>query len=71
MSHPSHLPPRRVRRNTKPLEALKAASVIIGLLIGCIVVLWIATQLLRPKETLPDFAPQPGKSMWPDPVPER
>ena len=60
--------PRRIRRNTKPLEALKAAAIIIGLLLGCILILWFATQLFRAKEIPPDLAPQPGKSMWDDPA---
>ena len=70
MSRPSHLPPR-VRRNTKPLEALKAGSLIIALLLVCILILWVATQLLRQKEPEPDLTPQPGKSMWDGPVPVR
>ncbi len=71
MSRPSHLPPRRVRRNTKPLEALKAGSLIMLLLLFCILVLWLATQLLRPKEPEPQLTPQPGKSMWDGPAPVR
>ena len=63
--------PRRIRRNTKPLEALKAAAIIIGLLLGCILILWLATQLLRPKEPQPDLTPQPGKSIWNAPAPVR
>lgn len=70
MSRPSHLPPR-VRRNTKPLEALKAGSLIIALLLVCILILWVATQLLRQKEPEPDLTPQPGKSMWDGPAPAR
>ena len=60
--------PRRIRRNTKALDALKAAAIIIGLLIGCILILWFATQLFRGKEIPPDLTPQPGKSMWDDPA---
>lgn len=63
--------PRRIRRNTKPLEALKAAAIIIGLLLGCILILWLATPLLRPNKPEPDPSPQPGKSMWVAPAPAR
>ena len=63
--------PRRIRRNTKALDALKAAAIIIGLLIGCILILWLATQLLRQKEPEPNLIPQPGKSMWDGPAPVR
>ena len=48
---------RRVRRNTKPLEALKAAAVILGLLIGCILILWFATRLMQPDQPQPDLTP--------------
>ena len=64
-------PPRRVRRNTKPLELLKGASIIIGLLFICIFILWVAIQLLRPEDIEPDLMPQPGKSMWEGPAPVR
>jgi hypothetical protein len=56
--------PRRIRRNTKGLDALKAAAIIIVMLIGCILILWLLTQLLRNEDTGPEPAPQPAQSMW-------
>jgi len=64
-------PRRRVRRNTKPLDALKAALTILGLLLGSILILWIATRLMHPQEPQPDLTPQPGKSMWETTAPAR
>ena len=55
--------PRRIRRNTKPLEVLKAAAIIIGLLIGCILILWLVTPLLRSNKPEPELSPPPGKAM--------
>ena len=63
--------PRRRRRNTKALEVVKAAAVILGLLLGCLVILWLATPLLRQKEPQPDLTPQPSKSMWDPPAADR
>ena len=42
----------------KSAEALKAAAIIIGLLLGCILILWTSTRVLRSKE--PDPAPNPA-----------
>jgi len=56
--------PRRTRRNTKVLNALKAASIIMVMLLGCILLLWLLTQLFRPEEPGPEVAPQHGQSMW-------
>ena len=64
-------PPRRVRRNTKPLELLKAASIVIGLLFVVIFILWVVIQLFRPADIEPDLTPQPSKSMWDGPAPVR
>lgn len=64
-------PKRRVRRNTKSLEAIKAAAVILGLLLGCLIVLWLATPLLHQRQQQPDLTPQPGKNMWEEPAPAR
>ena len=64
-------PQRRVRRNTKSLDAIKAAAIILSLLLGCILILWLVTPFLRPKEPQPDLTPQPGKSMWDVPAPVR
>jgi predicted phage tail protein len=61
------VPQRRIRGNTKALDALKAGAVIMLFLLGCILVLWLVTQLLRPKENEPDMTPQHGKSMWETP----
>jgi len=62
-------PPRRVRRDMKMIEGLKAAAIIILLLFACIMALWIATRLLRPAEPLPELTPRPGKEMWEQPDP--
>ena len=63
-------PRRRIRRNTKTLDAMKAGAVIVLLLIGCIVAAWIATQLMHPKELPPDYTPQHNRPMW-DATPEK
>jgi hypothetical protein len=60
-------PPRRVRKDMKMIEGLKAAAIIILLLFVCIMVLWITTQYLRPVEPPPDLAPRPAKEMWEQP----
>jgi hypothetical protein len=62
--------PRRVRKDMKMIEGMKAAAIIILLLFACIMALWIATRLLRPAEPLPDVTPRPGKEMW-EPPPAR
>ena len=64
-------PPRRVRRDMKMLEGLKAAAIIILLLFACILALWIATHYLRPVEPVPDLTPRPAKEMWEHPPPPR
>ena len=64
-------PRRRIRRNTKSLDAVKAAAIILGLLLGCILILWLLTPLLRPKEPQPDLTPRPGKSLGDPPAPVR
>jgi ABC-type Fe3+ transport system permease subunit len=64
-------PQRRIRRNTKPLDALKAAAIILLLLFVSILILWIATRLMRPEEPKPDLTPRPAKSMWEDSAPSR
>ena len=63
--------PRRRRRNTKSLDAIKTAAIILGLLLGCLLLLWLATPLTRPEELQPDLRPQPGNSMWDAPTPAR
>lgn len=60
--------PRRRRRNTKKLEALKAAAVILGLLFGCIIVLWLLTHTMHPHQAPQEFRHQPGNSMWDPPA---
>ena len=60
-------PPRRVRRDMKPAEGLKAAAIILILLFSCIVVLWIATRLRRTEEPQPDLTPRPATEMWEQP----
>ena len=63
--------PRRRRRNPKSLDAIKAAAIILCLLLGSILILWLATPLLRPTELPRDLTPQSGKSMWDPPTPAR
>ncbi len=57
-------PPRRIRRNTKALDTLKAGAIIILLLLGSILVAWVVTQLMRSKEPPQDFTPQHDRPMW-------
>ena len=64
-------PQRRIRRNTKALESLKAAAIIVSLLFGCILVAWIAVQLMKHPEPQPDTTPKPGQSMWEAPADKR
>lgn len=63
MSRPHHLP-RRIRRNTKPLDALKAGTIIVGLLILCILILWMATQFFRPDVPEQDVMQKRTEPMW-------
>ena len=62
---------RKVRSVTRTIDATKAAIVILGLLLGCILVLWVITRMTQPKEIEPDVTPRPGKSMWEEPAPVR
>jgi hypothetical protein len=63
-------PPRhRIRRNLKALDALKAAALIVCLLIVCIILLWLTAPMLQPREPEPDRTPQHDKPMWPVPTP--
>ena len=64
------VPRRRIRRNTKALDALKAGAIIILMLIGCILIAWIVTQLKRHQEPPQDYTPQHGRPMW-DTSPEK
>jgi hypothetical protein len=57
-------PPRRVRKDMKVIEGLKAAAIIILLLFVCIMILWVTTRLHRPVEPAPDLTPRPAKEMW-------
>ncbi len=57
------VPGRRIRRNTKALEALKAGAVIVLMLIGCILLAWIFTQLIRSKEVPQGYTPEHGRPM--------
>ncbi len=61
--------PPRIRRNTQKLDALKAAAIIMSLLIGILVILWIATRLMHPQEHQPDLESRPAKSLWEAPAP--
>jgi hypothetical protein len=46
----------RSRNNLSGRDALKAAAAIMGLLIGCILLVWVTTRLLRPsaRQSSPD-----------------
>ena len=57
-------PPRRIRRNTKPLDTLKAGAIIVCLLLGCILLAWAATQLMRHQEPPQDLSPKHDRPMW-------
>ncbi len=57
------VPGRRIRRNTKALEALKAGAVIVLMLIGCILLAWIFKQLIRSKEVPQGYTPEHGRPM--------
>ena len=69
-SDPKITVPRRIRRNAKALDALKAGAIIILMLIGCILIVWIVTQLKRHQEPPQDYTPQHGRPMW-DTSPEK
>jgi hypothetical protein len=60
--------PRRVPRNVKKLDALKAAAAILSLLIGILLILWFATRMMHPQERQPDLEPRPAKSLWESPA---
>ena len=60
---------RKVRSAAKALDAIKVGVTILGLLIGCALVLWVATRMLQPKEPQPEHTPRAGKSMWEEPAP--
>lgn len=70
-SDPKVSVPRRIRRNTKTLDALKAGSIIILLLFGCILVAWLVTHLARQQEPPQDFTPQHDRPMWDTPSEKR
>jgi hypothetical protein len=56
--------PRRIRRNTKALDALKGGAIIVLILIGCILLAWIVTQLMHQQEPPQDYMPKHDHSMW-------
>ncbi len=60
--------PRRKRRNTKTLDAMKVGAVLFLIFIGILLFVWLGMQILRPPEEPPDLKAQPGHSMW-DPPP--
>ena len=64
-------PTRRIRRNTKGLDALKSATLIVGVLVAGIFIVWLVAQFLHPKDPDPDLTPQPGQSMWDAPPSKR
>jgi hypothetical protein len=61
-------PPHRIRRNLKALEAVKAAAIIISLLIGCILLVWLVNPMLQEQAPEEDQTPKPSKSMWEQPT---
>ncbi|MEO6740135.1 MAG: hypothetical protein ABIP20_07780 [Chthoniobacteraceae bacterium] len=60
-------PRRRIRRNTKALDWMKAGAVLLCLLLGTLLILWIGMQLVREAAPEPDRTPKPGQSMWETP----
>ena len=64
-------PRRRIRRNTKTLDSLRAGAIIISLLLGCILIAWIAVQLIQHQEPQPDTTPKPAQSMFETPADHR
>ena len=62
---------RRRRTHIRTLDAIKAAIVIIGILIGILVILWATTRMVQQKEPPADEAPRPAKSLWEDSTPAR
>ena len=56
--------PKQPRTHIKTLDAVKAAIVILGLLLGILVALWFASRMTQSQETQPDFTSRPGKSLW-------
>ena len=62
---------RRVRRNTKRLDAVKAGAIIVSLLFGCILIAWIAVQLMKHPEPQSDTTPKPDQSMFETPADHR
>ena len=62
-------PPRRPRSNIRKLDAIKAAAIIIALLLACILTIGIVTRMMQPKEIPPVLTPRPSKSLWEEPVP--
>ena len=62
---------RRPRTQIKRLDALKAAAIIIGLLLSIIAVLWVGTRMMQNRELQPDLTPRPAKSLWEEPAPVR
>ncbi len=63
-SDPKVTAPRRIRRNTKALDSLKAGAIIVLMLIGCILIAWVVTQLMHSKEAPPDLTPKHDRPMW-------
>ena len=50
---------------------MKAAAIIVSLLLGCILIAWIAVQLMKHPEPQPDTTPKPGQSMFETPADHR
>jgi len=61
--------PQPARRKMDSTEAVKAALVILGLLLGCVLVLWLATHLMNSQESQPNPPPQPADFQWKDSAP--
>ncbi len=59
--------PKRRRRNTKKLDAMKVGAAFVLLILGILFILWIGVQLSRPEDDPPELHPKPTKSMWDTP----
>ena len=63
--------PRRRRRNTKTLDAVKAGAIILCMILGGILILWVGIQLVRQREPEPDLTPRHDLPMWESPAEKR
>jgi len=61
--HPIMSAERKVRGTAGAHDAIKVAIAILGLLVGCILVLWIFTRMSHREQSRPEVLPRSGKSM--------